>query len=42
MRLGSYDCKLKKGSKVSKIYQKDFINERHRHRYEVNINYQKN
>ncbi|MBL41604.1 MAG: CTP synthetase [Rhodospirillaceae bacterium] len=41
MRLGSYNCKLKKGSKVSKIYQKDFINERHRHRYEVNINYQK-
>ncbi len=39
MRLGAYDCILKKGSKVWDIYGKDEISERHRHRYEVNINY---
>lgn len=39
MRLGSYDCILKKGSKVREIYGKAEISERHRHRYEVNINY---
>jgi CTP synthase len=39
MRLGSYDAKLAKGSKVREIYGQDVIAERHRHRYEVNINY---
>jgi CTP synthase len=39
MRLGAYDCVLKKGSKVRDIYGKDEISERHRHRYEVNIHY---
>ena len=39
MRLGSYDAKLKDKSLTSKIYGKNFIKERHRHRYEVNINY---
>ena len=39
MRLGSYEAKLKKNSKINKIYGKNFIKERHRHRYEVNINY---
>jgi len=39
MRLGSYDAKLKDKSLVKKIYGKILINERHRHRYEVNINY---
>ena len=39
MRLGSYDAKLKEKSLISKIYGKNFIKERHRHRYEVNINY---
>jgi CTP synthase len=39
MRLGAYDCVLKKGSKVREIYGKDEISERHRHRYEVNIHY---
>ncbi len=39
MRLGSYDCKLLKGSKISQIYNAEFIKERHRHRYEVNMNY---
>jgi CTP synthase len=39
MRLGGYECVLKKGSKIAKIYGKSEIRERHRHRYEVNINY---
>ena len=39
MRLGSYDCNLKKNSKVYHIYKKNRISERHRHRYEVNFNY---
>jgi CTP synthase len=36
MRLGSYACDLLEGSRVRKIYNKDRISERHRHRYEVN------
>ena len=40
MRLGAYDCVLAKGSKVRAAYGVDQISERHRHRYEVNINYQ--
>ena len=36
MRLGSYDCILKKDSKIADIYGKIHIEERHRHRYEVN------
>lgn len=39
MRLGAYACALQKGSKVREIYGVDTISERHRHRYEVNINY---
>jgi len=39
MRLGAYDCDLEHGSRVRDIYGKDRISERHRHRYEVNINY---
>ena len=39
MRLGSYEARLKKDTKISKIYKSLKINERHRHRYEVNINY---
>jgi CTP synthase len=39
MRLGSYNCHLTAGSKVREIYGSDDIVERHRHRYEVNINY---
>ena len=41
MRLGSYEARLKKDTKISKIYNSTKINERHRHRYEVNINYKK-
>jgi len=39
MRLGSYPAILKSRSLVSKIYKYTNIKERHRHRYEVNINY---
>ena len=39
MRLGAYPAILKKGSKVRRIYGNKEINERHRHRYEVNISY---
>ncbi|WP_240007571.1 CTP synthase [Pseudaquidulcibacter saccharophilus] len=39
MRLGAYNASLKSGSKVAQIYGSDTISERHRHRYEVNINY---
>ena len=39
MRLGAYDCDLKKGSVVAKAYGKSMISERHRHRYEVNNEY---
>jgi CTP synthase len=37
MRLGSYDAKLKDNSLIRKIYGSKTIQERHRHRYEVNI-----
>ena len=39
MRLGSYPAVLSKNSLSYKIYKTKNINERHRHRYEVNINY---
>jgi CTP synthase len=38
MRLGSFKAKLKKNTLISKIYKSNLINERHRHRYEVNKN----
>ena len=41
MRLGSYPAILNKKSLSYKIYKTKKINERHRHRYEVNINYKK-
>ena len=41
MRLGAYKAKIKKDSKVYKIYEDEEISERHRHRYEVNNNYEK-
>ena len=37
MRLGSYEAKLKDNSLIRKIYKSKTIQERHRHRYEVNI-----
>lgn len=39
MRLGAYPAILTEGSKVAEIYGTTTINERHRHRYEVNMNY---
>lgn len=39
MRLGAYPAKLTKGSLVAKEYGTGDISERHRHRYEVNIDY---
>ena len=36
MRLGAYPAKIKKGSLAWKIYQREEISERHRHRYELN------
>jgi CTP synthase len=41
MRLGSWKCELKTGSKVKEIYNTTVINERHRHRYEYNNAYKK-
>ncbi|MCK5922366.1 MAG: CTP synthase, partial [Methylococcales bacterium] len=41
MRLGAYDCHLKRGSKVQQIYGKLKISERHRHRWEYNDSYRK-
>ncbi len=42
MRLGLYDAVLKNNSLISKIYTEKKIRERHRHRYEVNIEYKDN
>jgi CTP synthase len=39
MRLGAYDAVLTPGSKIAEIYGSTTLSERHRHRYEVNINY---
>lgn len=39
MRLGGYACHLKEGSLAANIYGATKINERHRHRYEVNNEY---
>ena len=36
LRLGSYPCKLKVGTKSNKAYKSELVNERHRHRYEFN------
>ena len=36
MRLGSYACRLERGTKAHKAYRTELIRERHRHRYEVN------
>ncbi|MDP2304567.1 MAG: CTP synthase [Pseudomonadota bacterium] len=39
MRLGTYPCVLRAGSKARQVYGADEIQERHRHRYEVNPAY---
>ncbi|WP_208437470.1 CTP synthase [Bartonella taylorii] len=39
MRLGAFEAELKENSHIAKIYGMTRISERHRHRYEVNIDY---
>ncbi len=39
MRLGSYECALKKGTLAQKAYKASTVRERHRHRFEVNNHY---
>lgn len=39
MRMGEQECRLLENSATSQIYGQDSINERHRHRYEVNDHY---
>ena len=39
MRLGAYECELKKGSRIYDIYGTGLISERHRHRYEFNSDF---
>ncbi len=39
MRLGGYECRLKKGTKTRRSYGEEIIYERHRHRYELNNKY---
>ncbi|MEM9343652.1 MAG: CTP synthase [Pseudomonadota bacterium] len=39
MRLGAYTAHLQKGSRVAEVYDTEVIEERHRHRYEVDIKY---
>jgi CTP synthase len=39
MRLGAYPCKLKAGTLAAKIYGREDVQERHRHRFEVNNAY---
>ena len=39
MRLGAYSANLKEGSKVAEVYGATAIEERHRHRYEVDLKY---
>ena len=41
MRLGTYSCSIKGKSRAKKIYGKRIIRERHRHRYEMNIKFEK-
>jgi CTP synthase len=36
IRLGAWPCKIQDGTKLSGIYGKEIVNERHRHRYEMN------
>ncbi|PSQ78783.1 MAG: CTP synthase [Bacteroidetes bacterium QH_7_62_13] len=36
MRLGQYDCRIQEDSRVHAIYGDTMVQERHRHRYEVN------
>ena len=39
MRLGSWECKIEKNTKIHDIYNSETIFERHRHRWELNDDY---
>ena len=39
LRLGSYPCKIREGSRLMEAYDSELINERHRHRYEFQNEY---
>ncbi len=39
MRLGQYECRIEAGCRVAEIYDALVVQERHRHRYEVNVDY---
>tara|TARA_B100000780_G_scaffold54264_1_gene33928 strand:+ start:11762 stop:13381 length:1620 start_codon:yes stop_codon:yes gene_type:complete len=39
MRLGSWECRIEKNTKIQDIYNSDIIHERHRHRWELNDDY---
>ena len=39
LRLGSFPCKVKPGTKLRECYGQDLIHERHRHRFEFNNDY---
>lgn len=41
LRLGTYKCKIKKGTKAYEAYGEEEISERHRHRYEFNNTFRK-
>ena len=41
MRLGAYPCVISENTKAMEAYQKNYISERHRHRYEVNNKFRK-
>jgi len=41
MRLGSYPCKITGSTLAFKAYKEDLVDERHRHRYELNNKYRK-
>lgn len=42
MRLGAYDCAIKAGTLAAAAYKKDVVSERHRHRFELNLEYREN
>src|SRR5258708_35393338 len=41
MRLGAWPCKIEMGTLADKVYGQTEISERHRHRYELNREYEK-
>jgi CTP synthase len=41
LRLGTYPCRLIKGTRTYRMYNKNLIHERHRHRYEYNNSFRK-